>query len=185
MFPFKIFTNNGQYNDNPSDIFKVDVTDNQGTVNFKFYNESTFQCSIANIYFDDGSLLGIANIINGPGTEFSRESVSPPNLPGGELLNPPFVANREFSSRGANPAPQRGVNSIPAGEWVQITFNLINGRTLQDVLNELESGELRIGLHIISFPDGSSESAINTPAPEPATIGLLCLGSLVLLRKRK
>ena len=59
IFPFDIFTNDGAYNNNPGAIFKVDVTNGAGTVNFTFYNESTFDCSIARIYFDGGSLLGL------------------------------------------------------------------------------------------------------------------------------
>ena len=181
IFPFEIFTNNGQYNDSSGSIFKVDVTNGEGTVKFTFTNESTFDCVIAGLYFDDGSLLGIDEIIDGPGTDFERDG--PGNLPAGNFLNPPFVADREFNIGAENPAPKRGVNSIPAGEWVQIKFNLISDGTLQDVLNELHTGELRIGLHIISFPDGISESAVNTP--EPATICLLGLGALGLLRKRR
>jgi len=161
IFPFQIFTNNGEYNDNHGAIFKVDVTNGEGTAKFTFYNESTFDCVIAAIYFDDGSLLGIDEIINGPGTEFEKDG--PGNLPGGNLLNPPFVADREFNIGADNPAPQKGVNAIPTGEWIQIKFNLISGGTIQDVINELHTGELRIGLHIISFPDGKSESAVNTP----------------------
>ncbi len=181
MVPFKIFTNNGQYNDNPGAIFKADVTDGGGTVNFRFFNESTFSCVIAAIYFDDGTLLGIDQINDGPGTYFLTGGTG--NLPGAHLLSPPFVADREFNIGAANPAPKNGVNSIPDGEWVQITFRLADGGTFQNVLDELESGQLRIGLHITSFPDGTSESAVNNP--EPATIGLLLLGSLVLLRKRR
>lgn len=183
ILPFQIFTNDGQYNDNPGALFYVDVTDGEGTAAFTFYNQSTFDCSIARIYFDDGSLLGVDEIIDGPGTNFEKAFPGPGNLPNGGLLTPPFVADREFNIGAVNPPPENGVNSIPAGEWVKIRFDLVGGGNLQGVINELYSGELRVGLHIISFPDGSSESAILTP--EPATICLLGLGVLGLLRKRK
>ncbi|MFH1371643.1 MAG: PEP-CTERM sorting domain-containing protein, partial [Planctomycetota bacterium] len=62
-------------------------------------------------------------------------------------------------------------------------FDLINGGTLEDVIDELNNGTLRVGIHIIGLPDGSSESAILVP--EPATMCLLGLGALGLLKKRR
>lgn len=79
--------------------------------------------------------------------------------------------------------PKNGVNNVSAGEWVKITFKLIDGGTLEGVLHELYTGDLRVGLHVIGFPDGSSNSAISVP--EPATVLLIGLGTVALLRKRK
>ncbi|MFH1371671.1 MAG: PEP-CTERM sorting domain-containing protein, partial [Planctomycetota bacterium] len=62
-------------------------------------------------------------------------------------------------------------------------FDLINGGTLEDVIDELNNGTLRVGIHIIGLPDGSSESAILVP--EPATLFLLATGAAIALRKRK
>ena len=99
------------------------------------------------------------------------------------LSHPHFVADREFNIGAIRPPPKSGLNSNPGDEWLQIKFDLTDGGTLQDVLNELNTGKLRIGLHIISFPDGSSESAILTP--EPATIMFLGVGVYFLLGKKK
>ena len=74
-------------------------------------------------------------------------------------------------------------NGVDPGEWVQINFDLIGGSSIDDVLSELNDGTLRIRLHVISIEGGSSESAVNVP--EPATILLLGLGTLLLRRKRK
>lgn len=180
VYPFEIFTSNGGYYDSGDlDTYMV-VSNGVGEVNFTFYNESLIQSSIEGIYFDDGSLLGIASIENGPGTSFSQYA-KPGNLPGGNLLDPNFVAEREFSVDSDPPVASDGIN--PPDEWLKITFNLINGGTLEDVVQELNTGVLRVGIHIIDLPDGSSESAI--AVPEPASILLLGLGGLALLKKRR
>lgn len=183
-FPFEIFTENSPYADDPGWNLYVDVWDGTGAVNFTFYNDSTVQSSVARIYFDDGSLLGVSYIIEGPGTSFGYPA-SPGNLPGGDdLLDPPFVADREFTIGSESPPPWMGVNNLQdPREWVTIRFDLINGGTLDSVVAELNSGMLRIGLHVIDLPQGYSESAILVP--EPATILLLGLGALALLRKRR
>ncbi len=181
VYPFEIFTDNGLHNDDPGvDIF-MEVFNGEGVCSFKFFNSSSVQSSITKIYFDDGSLLGIDSVANSAGVLFDRDG-GPGNLPGGNELVPPFVANREFTI-GADPPPyQNGVNNPPPDEWVTVTFNLINGGTLEDVINELNTSVLRVGIHIQGFEDGTSESAVNVP--EPATILLLSLGTLVLVRKR-
>ena len=80
----------------------------------------------------------------------------------------------------SEPAPPQ--NSINPGEWVRITFDLNNSGTFAAVIDELNSGTLRIGTHIITLSDDSSEAAVTVP--EPVTLSLPALGSLVLLGKR-
>ena len=189
VVPFTIFTENGPYHDGTGVNLYVDVYDGDGTAKFKFFNASSVDCSITKIFFDDGSLLGIDYVLNdttlGHTVLFSKASSGPGDLPGGKNLVPPFEAWREFNI-GAEPPPSgNGVNNIPTGEWVEIQFELLSERSLTNVLQELQTGELRIGLHVQAFPGGSSESAINNPVPEPTTICLLGLGVLGLLKKRR
>jgi len=184
LYPFEIFTDNSPYADDPTWWnLTVDVWDGTGVVNFTFYNDSSIQSSVARIYFDDGSLLGIAEIIEGPGTQF-RSQAPPGDLPGGNLLDPWFVADREFTIGSQNPPPWKGVNNLQdPREWVTVRYNLINGGDLAGVLAELNTGMLRVGLHVIDVDGVYSESAILIP--EPATVLLLGLGALVLLRRRR
>ena len=73
-------------------------------------------------------------------------------------------------------------NSVNAGEWVQITFDLLDDNMFEDVIVYLDAGDLRIGVHLIALPDGLSESAILVP--EPSAVLLLGLGAVMLRRRR-
>jgi hypothetical protein len=184
QFGFDIFTSNGPYYDDSRLQFSVVVSNGQNHVDFTFYNNSSLNSSVARIYFDDGSLLGISNIASSSGVSF-HEGAPGNNMPGGSLIG--FYADREFTIGADNPEPQNGVNAPPPGmEWVKVGFDLVNGGTLEGVIQELFTGELKIGLHIISIdgPPSSSESAIMV-IPEPATLCLLAAGAALALRKHK
>ncbi len=176
---FEIFTDNGSYYNSPDMDLYVEVSNRESRVDFTFHNESLIDSSIARIYFQSGAFLGIADIIGGPGTSFSQPA-KPGNLPAGNLLEPSFVTTHELSFGSDPPASKNGINP---GEWVMTTFDLINGGTFLNVVDELNPGALRIGVHVVGLPDGSSESAVTTP--EPTTLFLLGLGGLALLRKRR
>jgi len=161
----------------------VDVSDaGSNTVLFEFFNTGPDQSTISEIYFDDGSLLAIASIDKTGkdallGVSFSA-GANPPNLPGGNNIAPPFVATTDFSADADNPAPQWGVN---IGESVGITYTLQGTQTFTDVINELTTGQLRIGLHVTNFVSKGSESFVNNPVPVPAAVWLFGSGLLGLV----
>lgn len=175
---------------NPTDVItgknqlRVDVGNDIGAalassnqVRFTFKNMGTLASSITDVYFDDGSLLSLAYFEEDTGVSFSA-GASPPNLPGGENAIPPFVAS--FAADSDPPVSHNGVNP---GEQLRIIFNLQPGRTIPDVVEDLTSGALRVGIHVQGFASGGSESFVNIPVPEPASIlpGLL---AAVLWRRR-
>lgn len=155
-----------------------------GQAQFIFRNVGLLASSIADIYFDDGTLLGIASIANGAGVDFSQYA-NPGNLPGGNSMSPAFEATAGFTADSNPPSEPNGVNP---GETVTIYFTLQSGGTLADVISELYSQELRIGLHVQGFANGGSESFVNelVPVPLPAAAWLMLsgLGALRLARRR-
>jgi len=155
----------------------VDVTDaGADQVLFTFNNSGPAASSIADVYFDDGALLGIASVINGTGVNFSQ-GAAPGNLPAGNMASPPFVATTGFTADSNPPTQPNGVNP---GETLGILFDLQTGLTFADVLTDLGDASLRIGIHVQGFDTGGSESFVNF-VPVPAAVWLFGSGLLGLV----
>ena len=160
----------------------VDVTDAGGSqVSFTFQNSGPDASAISEIYFDDGTLLGISSVTSGPGVDYVT-GANPMNLPGANLADPDFEVTAGFLAE-STPAPP--INGVGPGEWVTIVFDLMGGGSFADVISELTTGELRIGIHVIAFTSGGSESFINPPIPEPGTALLMGLGLAALGYRRR
>ena len=162
----------------------VDIYADGSDVAFRFYNTGPDASVISEIYFDDGGLLAIAGIDDSdPWVNFEEDDldVTPGNLPGGDNITPAFVADSCFSVEAENPEPLWGVGP---DEQVTITYSLEPAQTIDNVISNLADGSLRIGLHVKSFAEGDSQSFVNNPVPEPATLALLGLGGILLRRKK-
>ncbi|MHC4154862.1 MAG: InlB B-repeat-containing protein, partial [Planctomycetota bacterium] len=129
---------------------------------FTFRNTGPQDCSIRAVYFDDGVLLQIADLIDeddgtggDEGVDFSQHA-SPVDLPAGGYLSPPFVTTDGFS---ADADPPTKHNGVEPGESLGIIFSLDG--TYAEAIDELATGYLRIGLKVQSFPDGDSQSFVN------------------------
>jgi hypothetical protein len=150
-----------------------------GQVRFELTNSGPAQSTIAGAYWDDdSSLLASIASISSAGVSFSANG-SPPDLPGGNSINPAFSG--DFRVNANAPPPQNGVNP---GDVLDVVFNLANGVSANDVINALGSGSLRVGVHVINFASGGSESFVNTPEPAALLLGALGLAGLAAFRRR-
>ncbi len=163
------------------------VVGDSAKVRFNFFNLGPEACSICDVYFDDGTLLGISEIIDGSGVSFSSPA-TPGDLPGGNSVTPPFETTGQFSADSDAPVAPNGVGP---GEQLGVVFSLKNGGTYADVLDELALQDLRVGLHVQAFADGDSQSFINcygcptVPAPAALLLALLGAGLVGHLRSRR
>lgn len=179
-YDLQVFTNNGGYaSGNDLNLYVIASSENPGLVDFTFHNQSLVDSAIAELYFENNPLLSTATITNGAGTLFTQ-TAAPKNLPSGRTLSPVFTTTDQFAFD-SEPAPPK--NGINPGQSLKISFSLTEGTSVAAVFDALDSSALRIGAHVIALPDGSSESAVTVP--EPATVALLGLGTLFLLRKRR
>lgn len=153
-------------------------------VAFKFSNSGSGSSSVEGVYFDNGTLLGISSLIDSDeggglaGVDFTSGSASPPELPRASNLTPKFETTAGFLADSDAPVVKNGINP---DEWLMVVFALQSNGTYADVIRELGTGEVRVGLHVIGFEGGGSESLINdrdalAPVPLPASAWLLLSG---------
>lgn len=160
---------------------------NAGQVLFTFSNVGSQPAVIEQVFFERSPAASLAAIMESTGVSFSQDK-KPGNLPGGNSLSPQF--QEVFSASADSPAPFNGVNNtLDGSQTLGLLFNLACGKTFDDVLTQMGNGSFRVGLHVIAFASGGSESFINDssprPVPLPQTAALLLAGVPMVLRRRQ
>jgi hypothetical protein len=108
-------------------------------------------------------------ISSSAGVKFS-EGAHPADLPGYDVGS----ATRIFSADSDAPIKPNGVdNSIALPEeYLEILFGLKTGKYFENVIADLRTGELVIGVKVQGFANGQSEGFI-TPVPGAVFLGAL------------
>lgn len=159
---------------NQMSVELTDATDATGNKALFTFNNigADLESFIADVYFMDGTLLGISNIDNShSGVQFS-EGAKPQHLPG-------YDATASFSADNDPGA----ANGVQTGEFLGITFDLLEGITFSDTVDALSTGTLVIGIHAQGLgadtDENFSESMINT-VPVPGAVWLFGSGLIGL-----
>ena len=175
---------------------QYDLFDLGTQVRFDFTNLGPLSSTITQVYFDDNRpVLGAFSSFTYTGNVSFHVGASPGNLPGGTSVLPAFSADDAFGRD--NPV----IKGVDPGETLGLTFDYGNALSFQDVVDDLSTGALRLGLHVQRFVNSGSESFVNIPpdsggggggepptdpVPEPGTFMLLGSGllGLVVVKKR-
>ncbi len=191
---FQIPSTNG--NVNIASQLSVDVDPVAGMmdkVDFTFKNNVGVSSSISEVYFDAGStmdtIFDTGAIENQMGTSFSYGSAAPPVLPGGASISPVFETTMGFLAD-AQGNPSVGVST--ATDFLTIRIMLKAGSTFSDVLDGLNDGSIRLGMHIRSIgANGGSDAYVSQPPttmiplPSAAGLGLAGLAGMGMSRRRR
>lgn len=167
----------------------VDLIDlGSGQVMFRFRNTGPKASSICDVYFDDGQLFGIANLVDAddgdgghPDVDFTEDKpgdpVSPGHLPGDNNVTPKFEVTSGFLADSDSPGVSH--NGVGPEEWLGIVFDLKPGKNVGHIVSDIAGGDLRIGIHVqgMGREGEGSESFINYPDPIPAP-GAVVLGAM-------
>lgn len=159
---FTAITNNSGISGTLESLFTVDVTDlGGGNVGFDFANNAATGV-ITQVYWDDsGTLTGFAN---DPVATGFTSGANPPDLPSGNTVG--FVPN--FSAGADVPPPQNGI--LPGAS---LSFDFDMASNFAAILTALQSGGLRIGIHVQSIGANEDSDSFVSAVPLPASLPLI------------
>lgn len=178
-FPFEGISNNdaGDTAILESQMFVTVSDGDPGEVVFTLDNIGPEQSTITAVYFDDSTslLTGINDLTGSPGVNFSVGG-APPVLPAGNEVD----FDEDYFATADNPGPQNGVN---IDEFLDVVMGLSGGVTTDDVVDAVDAGDLRVGIHVTNYESGGSESGVSIP--EPSSLAALGLGAFALGMRRR
>ena len=160
-----------------------------GQVSFGFINNGPLSSTITQVYWDDSATplpdFSTPTIIPPAGNLWAVGG-TPPELPGGSTLVPPFGS--DFMVSADSPSPSNGIGP---GESMEVVMAMASGKTYIEVINAINTGDLRVGIHVQGVaPTGGSVALYNDPSlavPEPGTALLLgsAMAALAFIKRKK
>ncbi len=168
---------------NPAAQFGLSITDPSSTqVAFTFTNNVGIASSISEIYFDSAQVFLGAAALTQTGTNFAAGGANPGNLPGGNNLSPAFNAVSIYSAD-ATGNPSNGNDQ--ASDSLVMTFTLAQGQTYNSIISAINSGAMRIGIHVRAIGSNGQSDAFVNIVPTPAAASVLGMAGIVATRRRR
>lgn len=132
---------------------------------------------ITEVYFDGATTHLGTYITSDP---MWNEITNPSNLPGQNNAMPPFVTDFRLDSDFTGQTPDA---PIVAGGELDIIFSLLGGTTFMDLIDAINNGDLRLGLHVrtIDLGTGDSSESFVSAVPVPAAVWMLGTGLLAMI----
>ena len=163
------------------EAFTMEVTDVVGEDQalFTFTNNCDSDGVLGRLFFMDNDLILFNSIFDqADGVSFSERLKDNAMLPGGHSLG--FTPHNTY---GIYADPARPKNGLHYEDYVSILFDLVDGVSFDEVIADIDDQSLGLGIHAQSLPGGASASF--TPIPEPLTLSLLGIGTLLIRNKRR
>ena len=159
------------------DAFTMEVADVLGEDQalFTFTNNCDNDGVLGRIFIMENTLMDFAEILP-PENEFWSLKEGNAMLPGGHPLG--FTPQNSYGIY-ANPA--RPKNGLGSDESLSVRFNL--NVDFGDLIGAIDGGALGVGIHAQALPGGVSASF--STIPEPLTLSLLGIGTLLIRNKRR
>ena len=175
----------GQINGNQDgicpDAFLVDVVQQDDQALFTFTNNCDNGGVLGRIFVRENDLIIFNSIYDqSDDVSFSDQIKGNAMLPGGNKLG--FSPHNTFGIFADPPRPHNGLHY---GDFVSVLFdiNTEDGIMFSNIIDSIDNGTLGLGLHVQAMPGGGSASF--SVIPEPMTLTLLGIGTLLIRHKKR